>query len=324
MSKSTSYDFPQETAVVREYDISRLEDNQHNHFSSMSGEQWDEFVGSIREFGIVSPLIIRPKPGSSGKYEILAGHNRRKGAEEAGLTSVPCIEIEADDVNASLLLGITNRQREKVSDLEWGWTYRTTLEALKQQTGGSRSKAAEGSGSIRSIDIVAAKYGVSRRTAQRKIRLTYLVPQLYALGKKLNYSQKLLVDLSYLPPALQTNVAQAVVIEGVSMNEHLAEELRRESLKQELTIDDVMRICRGQGKQTEQIGLSRHRGEDRETPIEDNKTDGTMSRPRKYAVSDALFPDSIREEERENYIAAALRYIRDQGLSHLITQHWLR
>lgn len=303
---------PAERCVVREYDIASLVDHEENHFRRMDGEKWNEFVGSIREFGVVSPLIIREKAGDAGRYEILAGHNRKSGAAAAGLKTVPCIEVEADDVDASVLVGITNTQRGEVSDLEWGWTYRTTLEAMKHQgvavpcafeRAGERSvpgaSAGAGERSIsdtsagageRSVDVVARKYGVSRKTVQRKIRLTYLIPQLYDLGKRSHFSQSMLIDLSYLPPVLQTNVVQAVVIERVQLCEASARQLRAAGAKQPLDINDVIRICR-----------------------ENQKKESRRDCPRrslKYEIPEELFPDDLPKCRRAEYVLAALRFFK--------------
>lgn len=291
MSRTAEYDFTaSERCVVREVALSALEDSSNNHFHRMEGEKWDEFVGSIRDYGVLSPLLIRPKEDASGRYEILAGHNRRRAAAAAGLSTVPCITMDVDDVDASVLIGISNQQRESVSDLEWGWTYRTTLEALKQQHAAGCLQAAPGE---RSIDIVAQKYGVNRKTAQRKIRLTYLIPQLYRLGLERNFSQKMLVNLSYLPPVVQTNVVQAAVIENIVLTEHLTAALRTAASQRDLTISDVLEICRDLGNA--------------EDPAD-------RRRPVRYTVPDALFPKALQKKQRQNYIAAALSYIRDHGI----------
>ena len=282
-----AYSFQSEPCLVREFDIASLIDSDDNHFHRMEGEKWEEFVGSIRQYGVISPLIVRSKGAGSGQYEILAGHNRRRGAQEAGLATVPCIPVDVDDVDASVLIGVTNRQREEVSDLEWGWTYRTTLEALKHQ--GVRGESGQ-----RSIDIVARKYGVGRKTAQRKIRLTYLVPQLYDLGRRRNYTQKMLVDLSYLPAVTQINVVQAVIIEDLVLTESAAAQLRARSAKEDLSIDQVLSICRclSAGK----------------------KTDGEIPRPQKYEIPDTLFPKGLPKARRNGYLRSALAYLLDHGI----------
>lgn len=286
------FDPPQGAGLVRDLDIRSLEDSRDNHFQKIRGENWEEFVESIRQFGVVTPLIVRPKAGQPGRYEILAGHNRKSGAVQAGLRAVPCITVDVNDVDASVLIGITNQQREGVSDLEWGWTYRTTLEALKRDT-----EAASSSGrppGERSIDIVARKYGVNRKTCQRKIRLTYLIPQLYELGLKKKYPQKALVDLSYLPVPVQVNVVQAVSFENIVMTEAAAAGLRRAAAADpDLSIGDVLYLCRDLGKAGPPV---------------------TRRRSDRYDVPACLFPKGLPKNRRQEHVLAAMKYILEHDI----------
>ena len=168
------------------------------------------------------------------------------------------------------------------SDLELGWIYRN---------------AAEGPGRP-SADVIAKQYGVSPGTVRRKIRLTFIVPQLYDLALKLNCSQSMLLDLSYLSPVQQINVAQAVIIEGLSLTPPLASVLRAQSEKAELTIDEILDLCRkfSPEQQTSETAAS--------------SPGPTSSGQKKYAVDDALFPPGLPLRLREQYITAALRSFR--------------
>lgn len=349
MRKGSLY---QNRSLVREYAIDTLEESRDNHFRRIEGEHWAAFVGSIKEYGVVSPLIIRKKEGASGQYEILAGHNRRDGAVEAGLKTVPCIEVAADDVDASVLIGITNRQREEVSDLEWGWAYRTALEALKRSASedgdakagqsvvrvesacaeSGRTDKAPVHGGERSIDIVARKFGVSRRTAQRKIRLTYLVPQLYELGEKLKLPQKMMIEFSYLPAVTQINLAQAIVIERITPTQEMAVQLRsaaerklrsvaarKEPAAGEPSIDEVLRICRRYGE----TGAEADKGRPGSVGSEDSGSEaagsggvraGALSATEaaaQYEVPEDLFPEELPKDKRQEYIIMALNYVRE-------------
>ena len=295
--RSAAYQFPSESRLVREYDIAALDDSRDNYFRRMEGEQWDAFVNSIRAYGVVSPLLIRPRSGFPGRYEILAGHNRRSGAAEAGLKTVPCISLEVDDVDASVLIGISNQQREEVSDLEWGWTYRTTLEMIKGRNSASRRKTGE-----RSIDAVARKYGVNRKTVHRKIRLTHLVPQLYDLGQRMGYTQKMLVALSYLPAEIQTNVAQAVVIENCTLTDTVVARLRSKAASGDLSINEVLRICRAGNNERDPDGRT-------------GATDVPGPPSAKYEIADLLFPSDLPKGRRQHYVTAALEYIMAKGIS---------
>ena len=286
---------------VREYDISLLDDSENNHFSRMDGERREEFIESVRRYGVLTPLIIRPK---DGRYEILAGHNRKYAAMAAGLHSVPCIELMLSDVDATVVIGVTNHQREKTTDLEWGWTYRATMEAM---LAGRCSEGTEEAGTDsarfpgeRTAEAVARKYGTSTRTVQRKIRLTYLVPQLYGLCVQRGYPQSLMILLSYLDRITQVNVTQAAVIEGIELNAEIAEKLREREKEREketgredhaLDIDEIIGICREAGNRIVK-----------------------SSRPRRYEVDESLFPEGLNFLQKQEYINRALEYARGKRI----------
>lgn len=123
--------------AVTEIEIDLLKESSMNHFRAISGEEWDEFVASIRSHGILTPITVRPAQG--GKYEILAGHNRVRGAKAAGLEIIPAIVRDVDDVEASIIIADTNLQREEVTDLEKGWAYRNIFEAIARSGQGKRN-----------------------------------------------------------------------------------------------------------------------------------------------------------------------------------------
>ena len=226
----------------------------------------------------------------------------------AGLHSVPCIELMLSDVDATVVIGVTNHQREKTTDLEWGWTYRATMEAM---LAGRRSEGTEEAGADsarcpgeRTAEAVARKYGTSTRTVQRKIRLTYLVPQLYGLCVQRGYPQSLMILLSYLDRITQVNVTQAAVIEGIELNAEMAEKLREMERKREkeaeketgreehaLDIDEIIGACREAGNR-----------------IVKN------SRLRRYEVDESLFPEGLSFPQKQEYINRALEYARGKRI----------
>lgn len=300
-------------SVVENISPDLLDDNPNNHFHRIEGDKWDEFVGSIKEFGVITPLIVRKAP--SGRYEILAGHNRKYGAIEAGLKEVPCIVTDVDDVDASVIVGITNNQREETTDLEWGWSYRTTYEALKKAVGRPKEKDENNVPSVgtlssednvpsvgtlnqkgRTVDIVAQKYGVGKGTIQNKIRLTYLTEQLYGALVKAKAPQGVMVDLSYLTPVDQANLAAEIAWEGLIVTEELAKSLKAmasEKNGENIGIDNLCAFVSANGENKEKA----------------------PSRPKKYLVDESLFPKSIKKQDRESYITKALLYILNNEIS---------
>lgn len=284
----------QEKSVVY-LDIRTLVDNPNNHFSKMEGEDWEEFLGSIKEVGILTPLIVREK--GEGIYEILAGHNRKNAANEIGIDKLPCLIVEADDVTASVIVAVTNKQRENTTEIEWAWAYRSTYEALKRSAG---RPSTENSGHSdhylkKTSEILAEKYGVGEKTIRRKIRLAYLVPQLanLYLSKKINQQQA--IELSYLKDILQYNIVMAITEKNCTMTNELAKLLRDEAEKAEkegrdFGISDIFRISK------------------------DDTLEREVKRPKKYKVDESLFPVKLKKEMREQYIMKALEYIKEKGI----------
>ena len=294
--------------VVQNIALDLLDDNPNNHFHKIEGDKWEEFLGSVKEYGVVNPILVRPK--EDGRYEIIAGHNRKRAAVEAGLNEIPCIIKDIDDVDASVIIGITNNQREDTTDLEWGWAYRNTLETIKHQgkllvsTDDHKSEMDDNElvstddhkfeKGERSIDVVAAKYGINRKTAQRKIRLTYLHKVLYEVLTRFKTPQEIMVDLSYLAELDQMNLAAKCEAEKLIITKEMSKELKKKALElkgEPLTIDPLHSLVDGfNPKSTKQ------------------------HRPRKYNIDDELFPADIKKGDREAYISKALEYV----LSHNI------
>lgn len=159
---------------IVDVEVKRLKDNPNNKFHKIDGEKWEVFVASIKEYGIMQPIIVRPvgRENRLDTLEIIAGHNRVRAAKEVGLDRVPAIISDADDVDASVIIGITNNQRENTTDLEWGWAYRNTYETIKRPSGrkienGHQFGDQKNKGK-KTEEIVAEKYGVGRGTIQRK------------------------------------------------------------------------------------------------------------------------------------------------------------
>ena len=183
--------------TVVELDIDDIVPNPQNRFKPIDGKSWDEFVGSVSARGVIIPIITRPKGEA---YEIIAGHNRVRAAKEVGLKTVPSIVIDVNDVESTVIMGLTNKQREGTSDIEWGWAYRNTYEALKRPAANQYTKSAgsHDGNQQKTIDIVAQKYGVSKNSIHRKMRLTYLLEPLQKMYEDKKLSQEIAVELSYV------------------------------------------------------------------------------------------------------------------------------
>ena len=279
---------------IVDVEVKRLKDNPNNKFHKIDGEKWEVFVASINEYGIMQPIIVRPvgRENRLDTLEIIAGHNRVRAAKEIGLDRVPAIISDADDVDASVIIGITNNQRENTTDLEWGWAYRNTYETIKKPSGERTDLTSPLSGdrSIRltTEQLVAKKYGVGKNTIYRKMRLTYLEQQLLQLYESKKITQDIAIELSYLSSVEQINIA-SLNADGMKLTLDIAKRFRQLSKDGELNIDNIKK---SEGEQ------------------EIKKV-----RPKKYIIDEILFPKSLKKSERENYIKKALQYIIDNDIN---------
>lgn len=284
---------------VKSISVEKLQESKLNHFKAISGEEWDEFVASIKSHGILTPITVRPIDEDT--YEILAGHNRVRGAKEAGLIEVPSIIKNVDDVEASIIVADTNLQREEVTDLEKGWAYRNIFEAINRKgknqytsaLGQSDQKqnipeesALSHSGTkLRSDEIIAKKYGIGRNTVNRKIRLTYLIYPLYTCYEEKLITQDIAEQLSYLRSNEQALI-EGLLHEGMEIDTDIAKAIRSESEKRKIDDKDMKTIANSNVKYQE-----------------------PKARIKRYRVDDSLFPDNVKKGLREEYLIKALTYI---------------
>lgn len=287
--------------AVTEIEIDLLKESSMNHFRAISGEEWDEFVASIRSHGILTPITVRPAQG--GKYEILAGHNRVRGAKAAGLEIIPAIVRDVDDVEASIIIADTNLQREEVTDLEKGWAYRNIFEAISRQgartdltsshdgTKSDDDTSSHDGTKLRSDEIIAEKYGVSRNTVNRKIRLTYLLPALYICYEEKLITQEVAEQLSYLRKN-EMALIEGLIRGGMTLTPEIAKEIRKASEEDMISDKDMERIA-------EQVIA-------RNVP--------KPSRPKRYRVDESLFPATVKKGLREEYLIKVLEYVKEHGI----------
>ena len=166
-------------------------------------------VESVEQYGVLSPLIARPRP--EGGYEIISGHRRQHAAQLAGLDALPVIVRNMDDDAAVLLMVDSNLQRENILPSERAFAYKMKLEAIKNQ--GARSDLTSGQivqKSKLSIERVAEDAGEGYKTVQRFIRLTNLVPELLDMVDEKKIAFNPAVELSYLDEAQQRDFLEAM------------------------------------------------------------------------------------------------------------------
>jgi len=199
----------QQREQVQQIPIGELFPFKNHPFKVLDDESMQRTVESVEQYGVLSPLIARPRP--EGGYEIISGHRRQHAAQLAGLDALPVIVRQMDDDAAVLLMVDSNLQRENILPSERAFAYKMKLEAIKNQ--GARSDLTSGQivqKSKLSIERVAEDAGEGYKTVQRFIRLTNLIPELLDMVDEKKIAFNPAVELSYLDESQQRDFLEAM------------------------------------------------------------------------------------------------------------------
>ena len=222
----------QQREQVQQISIGELFPFKNHPFKVLDDESMQRTVESVEQYGVLSPLIARPRP--EGGYEIISGHRRQHAAQLAGLDTLPVIVRQMDDDAAVLLMVDSNLQRENILPSERAFAYKMKLEALKNQ--GARSDLTCGQfghklNGAKARDIVADESGDNARNVQRFIRLTNLIPELLDMVDEKKIAFNPAVELSYLDEAQQRDFLEAM--EDTQNTPSLSQAQRLKKLAQE-------------------------------------------------------------------------------------------
>ena len=198
----------QKREQVQQIPIEELFPFKEHPFKVLDDEAMTRTVESIAQYGVLAPLIARPRPESG--YEIISGHRRQHAAELAGLETLPVIVREMTDDAAVILMVDSNLQREHILPSERAFAYKMKLEALKNQGDRSDLTSCQVGTKFRADESLAEDTGESARNVQRFIRLTNLIPELLDLVDEKKISFNPAVELSYLDEAQQRDFLQAM------------------------------------------------------------------------------------------------------------------
>ena len=199
----------QQREQVQQIPIGELFPFKNHPFKVLDDESMQRTVESVEQYGVLSPLIARPRP--EGGYEIISGHRRQHAAQLAGLDALPVIVRQMDDDAAVLLMVDSNLQRENILPSERAFAYKMKLEAIKNQ--GARSDLTSGQivqKSKLSIERVAEDAGEGYKTVQRFIRLTNLIPELLDMVDEKKIAFNPAVELSHLDTNQQRDFLEAM------------------------------------------------------------------------------------------------------------------
>ncbi len=214
------------TEEIKPIAITDLKPFEQQPFKVLLDESMDELVESIKQSGVLSPIVARPH--SDGGYEILSGHRRVKACEIAGITEVPVVIKDLDDDTATILLVDSNLQREHILPSEKAFAYQMKLEAMKRKAGRpSLENLSQIGTNFRSDEILANQTGESRNQIQRYIRLTNLIDPILDMVDDKEIALNAAVELSYLGSKEQSDVLDVIGIEATSPSIEQAKKIRR-------------------------------------------------------------------------------------------------
>ena len=193
---------------VQQIPIGELFPFKNHPFKVLDDDSMSDTVESVKQYGVLSPLIARPRP--KGGYEIISGHRRQHAAQLAGLETLPVIVRNMDDDAAVLLMVDSNLQRENILPSERAFAYKMKLEALKNQGARSDLTSTQLVSKLRSNEQLGAENNQSRETVRRFIRLTNLIPELLDMVDEKKIAFNPAVELSYLDESQQRDFLEAM------------------------------------------------------------------------------------------------------------------
>ena len=246
----------QDFKVLKTKDLYPFPDNP---FHVAEDETLSELAESIKEFGIVTPIITRPKEDGNG-YEVIAGQRRVRASELAGINTVPAFVLPLDRDRAIITLVDSNLQRENILPSERAFAYKMKSEAMKRQGFRTELPSSQVVTKLRTDDKVAQGFGVGRMTVQRFIRLTELIPPILQMVDEGKIALTPAVELSFLKKDEQENLFATMESEEATPSLSQAQRMKQLSQSGRLDMDTIFAIMteeKGNQKETLKINTSK-------------------------------------------------------------------
>ena len=246
----------QDFKVLKTKDLYPFPDNP---FHVAEDETLPELAESIKEFGIVTPIITRPKEDGNG-YEVIAGQRRVRASELAGINTVPAFVLPLDRDRAIITLVDSNLQRENILPSERAFAYKMKSEAMKRQGFRTDLTSSQVVTKLRTDDKVAQGFGVGRMTVQRFIRLTELIPPILQMVDEGKIALTPAVELSFLKKDEQENLFATMESEEATPSLSQAQRMKQLSQSGRLDMDTIFAIMteeKGNQKETLKINTSK-------------------------------------------------------------------
>ena len=246
----------QDFKVLKTKDLYPFPDNP---FHVAEDETLSELAESIKEFGIVTPIITRPKEDGNG-YEVIAGQRRVRASELAGINTVPAFVLPLDRDRAIITLVDSNLQRENILPSERAFAYKMKSEAMKRQGFRTDLTSSQVVTKLRTDDKVAQGFGVGRMTVQRFIRLTELIPPILRMVDEGKIALTPAVEMSFLKKDEQENLFATMESEEATPSLSQAQRMKSLSQSGRLDMDTIFAIMteeKGNQKETLKINTSK-------------------------------------------------------------------
>ena len=235
---------------VQQIPIDELHPFTNHPFKVLDDEAMTRTVESIAQYGVLAPLIARPRPDGNG-YEIISGHRRQYAAKLAGLDTLPVIVRQMSDDAAVILMVDSNLQREHILPSERALAYKMKLDAMRRTSGRpSKENVSQIGTQKRSDQIMAEELGESRNQIQRFIRLTNLVPELLDMVDEKKISFNPAVELSYLDESQQRDFLEAMEDTQNAPSLSQAQQLKKMAQQGEFSYEKAFDVM-GQEKKSE-------------------------------------------------------------------------
>ena len=235
---------------VQQIPIDDLHPFTNHPFKVLDDEAMTRTVESIAQYGVLAPLIARPRPDGDG-YEIISGHRRQYAAKLAGLETLPVIVRQMSDDAAVILMVDSNLQREHILPSERALAYKMKLDAMRRTSGRpSKENSRQLVGNFETADVVGKESGESGRQVQRFIRLTNLIPELLDMVDEKKISFNPAVELSYLDESQQRDFLEAMEDTQNAPSLSQAQQLKKMAQQGEFSYEKAFDVM-GQEKKSE-------------------------------------------------------------------------
>jgi ParB family chromosome partitioning protein len=226
--------------IIKELTPSELSAFPTNPYQVSHNEEFNALVESIKTYGIISPIIARPKPDDG--YEIISGHRRIAACKEAGIEKIPAFIRDMDNDTAVIALVDSNLHRENILPSEKAFAYKMKLDAIKHQGKRTDLTSAQVVPKLSAREIVAESLGVNRMEISRYVRLTYLIPELLKLVDNKIIAFNPAVELSYLAENAQKDLLETIESEDCTPSLSQALRMKGLSLQGRLSMDAIFAV----------------------------------------------------------------------------------